>query len=184
LWESAKLLIYPNQRWTVQQERKALNAIWTGVYGGFQADLNDEQWEAFHQKVLRRIELVKIYLDLHSNYQVAMPYAEIIPGKGYFDRENANGFRRSLIWWESDQKRTQQWELGKVMSTALLQMGQRQKLDKGLKVKLTKRSHVHIKTLHQLHTYHRTILRRIGGEAALNQFATKLKALRIISIPS
>lgn len=170
---------YDGRPFTEQENRLTKIALWRGVYDKLET-LPEAQWDAFHKQVLRRIELVRDNLALRPKW-IPLPYAQITPGRGYFDAANERGFAGTYDWWLKDQERQRQWQVNAALLTAETEMLQRYKLDRGQKVKLLKRSHVHIKTLLQLHTYHRRILHALGGENAIHRFESKLRILKIVA---
>lgn len=91
------------QNFTPDEQRKALNAIYLGVYNGF-----GEHWEQlpphaqkrYHDVALERLGLAAAYFRRNLHKYPPLPWAEYLPGAGYFDAENARGFVKTWEWHE------------------------------------------------------------------------------------
>lgn len=98
LWAYARPLLYADRAFDEQQHAKAQNAIWYGVFGAFRAGLSEREWGLYHQQALERVDLVADWLKRHPGRFLPAPYAEIVQGRGYFDRANAQGFGKTEEW--------------------------------------------------------------------------------------
>ena len=164
--------------WSAEEERNALIAIWEGVYLGFRDPACN--YAAYHEQVLRRIELVRIYCRDHAGAYASLPYAEMLPGRGYFDAENAKGFAGTRSWFVNDTRRRRKNALEVALVKAVVEMKQRRNYDRlGSQAKTNRRIRSH--SLLQLHSEHCGIIRRLGGEDGLYRFAQKLQHLRIVA---
>ncbi|MBO0360661.1 hypothetical protein J0X19_22060 [Hymenobacter sp. BT186] len=183
-WQYAKALIYTNQRFSPEQERLAKRAIWTGVYGGFPADFGE--WETFHAGVLRRIELVQEHFvgkQLRGEKAWApLPWAEMIPGRGYFDWENVKGFRGTYDWLRNDLKAKDQERINVAIGKAYGELKLRRLLDRGEAPKFVGRrkkvpAYIENTTLLALFRQHEKNIQRLGGKDAVRKFLLKVNAL-------
>ncbi|MGY2132294.1 hypothetical protein ACW9KT_08695 [Hymenobacter sp. HD11105] len=179
-WEYAKSLIYKGQRFSPVEEKKAREAIKVGVYGNF-TDIAEEQWSDFHKKVMRRVELAALYLQMNVGKYAPKPYFEQVPGCGYFDKENKDGFRGTEKWLIADEKRHAEFQLRQALRVAGKEMKQWVELNRGRRIKASKR--VQNSTLWQLFAYHHRVLEALGGKQALYYFSKKLAILKIVLTP-
>lgn len=98
LWAYARPLLYAGQHFDAEQEWKAHTAILNGVFGAFGPDLTEAQWELYHAQALLRVDLVTEWLARNPGRFIPAPYAELVAGRGYFDRQNAQGFVATEAW--------------------------------------------------------------------------------------
>ncbi|WP_201979302.1 hypothetical protein [Hymenobacter rubidus] len=98
LWAYARQQLYAEVAFDEAQHARAQNAIWFGVFGAFRAELSEREWGLYHQQALERVDLVADWLKRHPGRFLPAPYAEIVLGRGYFDRENAQGFAATEEW--------------------------------------------------------------------------------------
>jgi len=101
-WLYAWKVLYPNREFSIDQQEKALVAIWEGVYGRFEEMGNDEQWMSFHSYQIEKLDKAAKYYDYHPEQYPGDPYAVLVKGKGYFDRENIHGFKSLDAWMKRD----------------------------------------------------------------------------------
>jgi hypothetical protein len=180
-WSYAKPLIYKKQTFTPEAERQAKIAIWHGVFHGFHAG-EPADWLQWLPGLQRRIELAAAWFARNPTCWPATPYAEVVPGRGYFDAGNAKGFAATEPWWRKEQQRQQQGALERALDEALAELLQRRRLDAGQRrVQASKR--VKQKTQLELHRFHHTKLRRMGGDEALVRFAARLQAEQLLGHP-
>jgi len=178
-WTYAKALIYKGKIFNAEAERQALNAIWNGVFFGFQEG-GPADWAHWLKGLERRVELAAAWLARNGQY-APLPYAEVIAGRGYFDVDNQKGFVKTRIWWLNEIKRKERGALERALDEAVLELGQRQRLDAGQKrVQASKRARK--MQLPELHRFHQVKLRRLGGDDALHRFAARLQAEHILSL--
>ena len=97
-WARAQPRLYPGSHFTQTEHTRVLHAIWRGVYGGFGPGDGREVWDLIHAQALERIDLVADWLARHPGRYLPTPYATIVPGRGYFDVGNAQGFVRTREW--------------------------------------------------------------------------------------
>jgi hypothetical protein len=98
LWAYARQHLYAAVAFDEQQHARAQNAIWFGVFGAFRAGLTEREWGLYHQQALERVDLVADWLRRHPGRFLPAPYAEVVQGRGYFDRDNAQGFGKTEEW--------------------------------------------------------------------------------------
>ncbi|MGX5854540.1 hypothetical protein ACWKW6_12890 [Dyadobacter jiangsuensis] len=114
-WMYAQKVIYPGKVFKKSQQEKALVAIRDGVYGGFSFDLDPEEWERYHVRQMEKAYRAGKYLASHPDAWAAFPYGIKGSGKGYFDRENTNGFAGTEKWIAQEEKqRRRQNKLAKL----------------------------------------------------------------------
>jgi hypothetical protein len=179
-WHYAKTLIYRKNTFTEEAERQAKIAIWHGVFNGFNEG-GPTDWLRWMPGFTRRIELAAAYLQRNPTHYPPLPYAELVPGRGYFDADNAKGFAGTLNWWEKELAKVKQGALERALDEALVELGQRKALDAGQRrVQASKRPKQ--KSLLELHRFHHTKLRRLGGDEALLRFAARLQAEHILAL--
>jgi hypothetical protein len=111
------------------------------------------------------------------------PYAEVVAGRGYFDAENRKGFAGTAAWLRAEQAKVQAGGLQRALDEALTELGQRKVLDAGTggrRYQASKRAKR--MSLTELHRFHHTKLRRLGGDEALVRFAARLHAEHILNL--
>ena len=114
-WMYAQKVIYPDKAFNKIQQEKALTAIRDGVYGGFTFDLSPDEWERFHVRQMEKAYRAGKYLASHPDAWASSPYGVNGSGKGYFDRENVNGFAGTEKWIAQEEKqRRRQNKLAKL----------------------------------------------------------------------
>jgi hypothetical protein len=181
-WSYAKALIYNKQTFTAEAERQAKNAIWEGVFHGFHTG-GPADWLAWLPGLQRRIELAAAWFARNPTCWPATPYAEVLPGRGYFDAGNEKGFARTLGWWLTEKTKREQGALERALDEALAELHQRRRLDAGQRrVQASKRAKQ--KDALELHRFHFTKLRRLGGDDALVRFAARLQAEHLLAFPT
>jgi hypothetical protein len=180
-WSYAKALIYKKVVFTLEAERQAKNAIWFGVFGGF-AGSEPADWLAWMPGLQRRVELAADWLARNPSKFAPLPYAEIVAGRGYFDADNQQGFAGTLGWWRKEQARLGQGALERALAEAVTEMGQRKVLDAGAPRRYQASKRARRMPLTELHRYHHTKLRRLGGDEALHRFAARLHAESILHL--
>lgn len=179
-WYYAKTLIYKRQTFNEEAERQAKIAIWKGVFHGFHEG-EPADWLAWMPGLQRRVELAAAWLERNPSCWPAAPYAEVVAGRGYFDAGNDYGFARTEPWWRAEQAKQRQGALERALDEALTELHQRRALDAGQRrIQASKRARQ--KSYLELHRYHHTKLRRLGGEPALVRFAARLEAERILTL--
>ena len=97
-WDKARARLYPGVSFTSGQHELAVEAIWNGVYGAFGLGKSAAECALYHQHALARIDLVAGWLGRDPDRYLPAPYAEHVPGRGYFDRANARGFASTEEW--------------------------------------------------------------------------------------
>ncbi len=180
-WSYAKATVYKKVVFTPEAERLAKNAIWQGVFHGFQVG-EPAQWQQWLKPLLRRLELAADWLARNPSRFAPLPYAEVLDGAGYFDATNQRGFAGTLKWWQAEQAKTRQGALERALDEAVAEMGQRKVLDAGAPRRYQASKRARQKSLPELHRYHHTKLRRLGGDEALVRFAARLQAAHILSL--
>lgn len=179
-WLYAKALIYKGQVFNVEAERLSKNAIWYGVFGGF-AEGEPADWLAWLPGLQRRVELAAAWLARNPGKFPPLPFAEVVGGRGYFDAENERGFAGTRRWWQAEQQKNHQGALERAVDEAIAELKQRRALDAGTRrVQASKRARQ--KTQLELHRFHHTKLRRLGGEEALVRLAARLQAEHLLSL--
>jgi hypothetical protein len=180
-WLYAKATVYKRNTFTAEAERQAKNAIWFGVFGGF-AQGEPADWRAWMPGLQRRLELAADWLARNPGKFAPLPYAEVVSGRGYFDGENAKGFAGTLGWWRKEQAKLQQGALERALLEAVTEMGQRKVLDAGAPRRYQASKRARRMQLSELHRYHHTKLRRLGGDEAVHRFAARLQAEHILHL--
>lgn len=182
VWSLAKNLIYRKFVFNEEAERKAKNAIWYGVFYGFtQGEPAD--WKNWLPGIQRRIELAAAWFERNPSAYPSAPYAEVLAGCGYFDAGNTKGFARTEAWWRTEQARQQQGALERALDEAIAELAQRRRLDAGQRrVQASQRARQ--KSAGELHRFHHTNLRRMGGDEALRRFAARLQAEHLLTLPN
>lgn len=97
-WVYAWKVIYPNREFDLEQQEKALVAIYAGVYGCFKDEKTDEQWIRLHTYQLEKLDKAARYYDMHPDKYPGDPYGVQVKGKGYFEAENTTGFVGIDAW--------------------------------------------------------------------------------------
>ena len=97
-WAYARPLLYAGVAFDEEQHRKAQNAIWYGLFGGFDGRLTAAEYGLYHQQALERVDLVADWLKRDPGRYLPMPYAEVVAGRGYFDAGNTQGFVATEAW--------------------------------------------------------------------------------------
>lgn len=163
LWWAAQREIYgpADRRFTDEQSRKALKAIWYGVYGGFADDFHRIKWERYHEQALERIGLAAGYFRRNPEKYAPTPWAEHTPGTGYFDSANERGFQGTLAWYTT--------HLAHRLNRASAEGLRRARRELRQHTQGTAPKRVQAKTYLDLFRYHEDKFRRMG-EQALNRF--------------
>jgi hypothetical protein len=178
-WHYAKKLVYRRTQFNAEAERQAKNAIWYGVFGGF-AEGEPANWLAWMPGLQRRLELAGDWLQRNPSHYAAAPYAEVLAGCGYFDAGNDRGFAGTLPWLQKEQTKKRQGALERALDEAMTELAQRRCLDAGGGGRAGRRliasKRARQKSLAELHLFHHTKLRRLGGDEALLRFAARLEA--------
>jgi hypothetical protein len=120
-WAYARQELYADAAFDEQQHAKAQNAIWFGVFGGFKAGLTPREYELYHQQALERVDMVHDWVK-KRDYQLPAPYAEVVLGRGYFDRENAQGFARTEEWLAEKMVRRHEYHVASILRKAGAEM--------------------------------------------------------------
>ncbi|MDX5347292.1 MAG: hypothetical protein LPJ89_04260 [Hymenobacteraceae bacterium] len=107
-WFYAWQRLYPSWSFTEHEQKLAKNAIYRGVYLGFNAKLTEKEWDRYQSDLFLRIDLVRKYYERHPEKSPPKPYAEFIAGTGYFDYENTRGFRSTEEWLVNHLRRQQE----------------------------------------------------------------------------
>lgn len=180
-WSYAKGLIYKGKTFTAEAERLAKNAIWHGVFHGFHAG-EPADWHLWLKGLQRRVELAADWFARNPGFSPSAPYAEVVPGCGYFDAGNEKfGFARTEAWWRTEQARREQGALERALDEAVAELDQRRRLDAGQRrVQASKRAKQ--KEMSELHRFHHTKLRRLAGDEGLARLAARLEAERLLRL--
>ncbi|TDB60069.1 hypothetical protein [Arundinibacter roseus] len=101
-WLYAWRVIYPGRDFNDQEQEAALYAIMAGVYNNFTDPLSDAEWLNVQVYQLSKLDKAGRYFDRHPDAYRPDPYAVVIAGKGYFDRENHLGFIGIEAWMKKD----------------------------------------------------------------------------------
>jgi len=104
-WIHALRVLYTGREFSVEQKTKAIAAICAGVYNNFEDERNDQQWVDFQVHQLSKLDKAGRYYDNNPGAYKCDPYAVFVPGKGYFDNANTNGFIGIEGWIKKDSER-------------------------------------------------------------------------------
>lgn len=181
-WSYAKATVYKKVIFNEAAEAKALAAIRVGVFHDF-ANGEPAQWEDWLKPLLRRLELAADWIARNPGHWAPEPYAEVVAGRGYFDAENRKGFAGTAAWLKKEQAKVKESGLQRALDEALTELGQRKVLDAGTggrRYQASKRARR--MALPELHRFHHTKLRRLGGDEALVRFAARLHAEHILNL--
>lgn len=181
-WSYAKATVYKKVIFNEEAERKAKNAIWAGVFHGFQHG-EPADWQEWLKPLLRRLELAADWLARNPLHWAPEPYAEVVVGRGYFDAENHKGFAGTAAWLKKEQAKVKEGGLQRALDEALVELAQRKVLDAGTggrRYQASKRAKR--LSLTELHRFHHTKLRRLGGDEALVRFAARLHTEHILNL--
>ena len=157
-WAAQRELYAPRgQKFTEEEQRQALNAIYFGVYGGFGAGWTLSQQEKYHEQALERLGLAAGYFARNPYKYPPLPYAEHLEGCGYFDAANKKGFVGTMAWY----------------ATHLAHRGQRALADGLRRARREMRQHAQgtapkraqAKTTLELYRYHENKMRELGNPA-------------------
>ncbi|MBF9239486.1 hypothetical protein I2I05_18985 [Hymenobacter sp. BT683] len=121
-WAYARPQLYGDVAFDEAQHAKAQNAIWFGVFAGFQAGLSEREYELYHQQALERVDLVADWLKRNPGRFLPAPYAEIVKGRGYFDRENGLGFVKTEEWLAQKMLRRHEYHVATTLRRAGAEM--------------------------------------------------------------
>ena len=162
-WYYAWKRLYPTRKFDEQEQAKALNAMFYGVYRAFAPDLTPAEWHRYQDQVLQRIDLAAAYFDRHPNAFCPSPYAEFVKGAGYFDAENARGFAGTEDWLARQEANNHQRNIARALLKARQQLRAHRL---GIAPK-----RVQAQTTVQLFRYHEIKLRAFGPEALRRYYA-------------
>jgi hypothetical protein len=177
-WAYAKPLLYPHTTFRPDEERKALTAIYNGVYRPTLSTVPDARWEQAHRDLLTRVNLVHYHLQRYPDRYCDTPYAVVHAGRGYFDQENKHGFEGSRLWLARRRNKGGIPPLEKALRKADTELRQRLALDRGEKIPASQDAKR--KDLVSLYHHHYTRIRRLGGETALRLYHAQLAVLGIV----
>ena len=172
-WEHAKALLYPGQKWTIEQERMAKNAIWTGVFNNFYNPAKID-WYSNQLAFLHRLYMVRKHLQSHPEGYIPLPYGQYKPGAGYFDAANKNGFVGTAAWLKKENKRKQSLIVDRALRIAISEVDQHKLLTRTPDIKLKTHERVRSFSLLQLIKYHEGVLKRLGSAKALDHLYKKV----------
>jgi hypothetical protein len=157
-WAAQRELYGPRGiTFTEQQGLLALQAMYQGVYGGFPADWPLTHQERYHEQVLERIGLAAAYFARNPEKYPPMPYAEHVPGAGYFDAENQRGFIGTMQWYKTHLHHRQQRALADGLRRARRELRQH--------AQGTAPKKVQAKTTLELYRFHEERMRQLGPNA-------------------
>jgi hypothetical protein len=180
-WSYAKATVYKKVSFNEEGERKAKNAAWVGVFHRFELG-EPAQWKEWLKPLLRRLELAADWMARNPGKFAPLPYAEVVSGRGYFDADNARGFAGTEAWLKREQAKVQQGALERALDEAITELAQRKVLDAGAPRRYQASKRARRTSLPELHRYHHTKLRRMGGDEALLRFAARLQAEHILNL--
>jgi len=180
-WSYAKATVYKKVVFNEEAERKAKNAIWAGVFYNFEQG-EPAQWQQWLKPLLRRLELAADWVARNPGHWVPEPYAEVVAGRGYFDAENKKGFAGTEAWLRAEQAKVKEGGLQRALDEALTELAQRKALDAGAPRRYQASKRARRMSLTELHRFHHTKLRRMGGDEALVRFAARLHTEHILNL--
>lgn len=183
-WAAAKAQLYQNQTFSKEQEVRAQQALWLGEYRDF--PLNFAASEQFQADILRRITLVEEYFwrqkERDCKAWACSPWAEMVPGRGYFDVENQfNGFIKTKPWLVEDRKRQRREAASQAIAKALAALNLRRKIDQGYRL-VTKTGkarkiaqYIQDNTLMQIFKMHTAFLQQNFGTTTVHRFHKRIQ---------
>ncbi|ELR71775.1 hypothetical protein C900_02360 [Fulvivirga imtechensis AK7] len=93
-WAYAKAVLYPDTDYKPYEESSILNMIYVSVYGRFNSQKTQEEWQVYQETLLERVNIVRKWLDRSPDRWI--PSADF-----YFSPDNhKNGFDKNRIWYE------------------------------------------------------------------------------------
>ena len=162
LWAYARPRLYADRAFDEAQHAKAQNALWYGVFGGFRAALSEREWGLYHQQALERVDLVVDWLKRHPGRYLPAPYAELVQGRGYFDRANAQGFIATEAWLAQKMLRRHEYHVATTLRRAGAEL-------RGWRLKTASRRVLAL-TASQLYHKHLKKVQALRDPAALDKF--------------
>jgi hypothetical protein len=180
-WSYAKATVYKKVVFNEAAEAKALAAIQAGVFHDF-ANGEPAQWEEWLKPLLRRLELAADWLARNPSHWAPAPYAEVVAGRGYFDADNKRGFAGTEPWLRKEQAKVKAGGLQRALDEAITELAQRKALDASAPKRYQASKRARRLSLPELHRFHHTKLRRLGGDEALVRFAARLHAEHILHL--
>ncbi|TDB69082.1 hypothetical protein [Arundinibacter roseus] len=102
-WLYAWRVIYPGRDFSRDEQEKALLAIAAGVYRQFSEERTPREWVDFQTRQLEKLDKAAKYYDNHPEAYRPDPFAVHVPGRGYFDAENLQGFTGLEAWMKRDE---------------------------------------------------------------------------------
>ena len=117
-WDHARACLYADAAFDEAQHQRALKAVWDGVYAAFGADNTAAEWGSYHRQALERVDLAAAWLRRNPGRYLPAPYAQLVPGRGYFDRANARGFVRTEEWHARKQHNVHTYHLHRTLELA------------------------------------------------------------------
>jgi hypothetical protein len=165
-------MLYPERDFSPQEQREAKISIFKGLYNQFNYPWEPEQWVAWHDQLIQRVDLAASYFNNPKNNEKYPPdpYARFLPGTGYFDRQNLNGFRATLEWYQKKQVWLKEQRQEDALRLARKELRQHQ-LGKAPKRKQAL-------SLLQLYIHHQNKIKVFGPEA-LERFNAQFKLLNL-----
>jgi hypothetical protein len=162
LWAYARVHLYGGVAFDEEQHKKAQNAIWAGVFARFDAPLSPREWGLYHQQTLERVDLVADWLKRDGGRSLPAPYAEVVQGRGYFDRENGKGFVTTEEWLAQKMLRRHEYHVASTLRRAGAEL-------RGWRLK-TASKRVLALTMSQLYHKHLKKVQALGDARALEKF--------------
>ncbi|TAF48648.1 MAG: hypothetical protein EAZ63_03605 [Runella slithyformis] len=168
IWLHAWRVLWPNREFSKQQQEMAIAAIYAGVCNRFDDGRDAKGWADWQARNLEKLDKAAKYYDNHPDAYLPDPYAVMVKGKGYFDRENERGFAGLEAWMKRDEVRAEnrrrindeEHERRRKRAETLLRQARRD--FERLKAQAPMRAEVQHHTEMQLWNYYRLIFSGLG----------------------
>ncbi|WP_026995179.1 hypothetical protein [Flectobacillus major] len=174
-WGYAYQKLYSQRRYDKETVRTILNLVWTDVFMSFQNIRNEKELMAFLGRQTKKIDIAARYYDYHPEAYLPDPHSIVVAGRGYFDKQNARGFRGLEAWLRAEEAQVKKLRADWVNPTEfknrkierLLQQARRdfEKVAMGAKPRVE----VHNLDMVGLHQYYGVIFGHLG-EKPLKRF--------------
>ena len=156
-WKYATLSLWEGTEFTEYEFLRSADQILDAIYRPFLKDKHNlEQFNEFQNELMRAVDVARKHYERHPEQYPGDPYSLTEFPSGYFDKNNARGFRIPMAW-RFNNKAAQHEDTGKRMVKTAIMHIKNHELGKAPK-------QLQIKTLSQVVDFYVTKMKRYDNE--------------------